>query len=550
MLKVRLRLYSMLKLELTLILKGYWMPYAAAKALAAKFCYRIRFALTVIFGPNFPNECLPEDHEEFGNYTIAPEIIAECRRLDEENREFELARTSIPPINTTTPAKDSLSSAPSQSVRKRTRRSVPQPQKQRLEPRASSVYFDPVRDCMLPGNESTEPNSRTATPEVYFNMSPTPSTRPDLASVSAESSFSSRPHSLSPSLSAFPLQTPPEEPVAPASHQSNPPQIHLTTSQFEVAMARVKKRKQPDMPNDTVSAQKKKKLAPSTSATKTSGKATNTTAASKRNTSKKKAPAKSTVPRAALRSPSPQPAVTLPAPEPMNMDNPIIVPDHTSGNESDTTIALGEDQIDKRKSYLGSYEYQNQSNNNNIEEDVCTCNCGRPHCASAPPPLQQPPHQLGSFHAHRLTFQDNTFNSNFHATSFSSGYSRGYDPLSTRTESFLRTASQLAWQEAQELRNQEAERIRHELARLDNMTDEQYELEAAEHEEEEEETPEQYAARWNAWNLMNEMGDREEVKRLDEKRKEEERKKREERQKRWDWTRRPRRGDGGFRPMC
>lgn len=82
------------------------------------------------------------------------------------------------------------------------------------------------------------------------------------------------------------------------------------------------------------------------------------------------------------------------------------------------------------------------------------------------------------------------------------------------------------------------------------MTDEQYEIEAAEQGEEVEETAEEYAARWNVWKMVNEMGDREEAKRLDEKRKEEERRKREERQKRWDWMRRPRRGDDGFRPMC
>jgi hypothetical protein len=33
---------------------GYWMPYEAARAMAATFCWRIRYALTPLFGTEFP----------------------------------------------------------------------------------------------------------------------------------------------------------------------------------------------------------------------------------------------------------------------------------------------------------------------------------------------------------------------------------------------------------------------------------------------------------------------------------------------------------------
>ncbi|RPA92805.1 hypothetical protein L873DRAFT_129082 [Choiromyces venosus 120613-1] len=59
---------------------GYWIPYEAAKALAAKFCYRIRYALTIIFGDSFPEQCLPEHHPEFGKYQIDAKIITACRQ--------------------------------------------------------------------------------------------------------------------------------------------------------------------------------------------------------------------------------------------------------------------------------------------------------------------------------------------------------------------------------------------------------------------------------------------------------------------------------------
>ena len=36
---------------------GYWVPFEAAKAVAATFCYRIRYVLVPVFGPDFVSMC-------------------------------------------------------------------------------------------------------------------------------------------------------------------------------------------------------------------------------------------------------------------------------------------------------------------------------------------------------------------------------------------------------------------------------------------------------------------------------------------------------------
>ncbi|PLN86423.1 hypothetical protein BDW42DRAFT_190013 [Aspergillus taichungensis] len=56
--------------------QGYWMPYTAARAIAATFCWKIRFALTPLFGVDFPNDCIhPGDRNLFGRMIISPQVI-------------------------------------------------------------------------------------------------------------------------------------------------------------------------------------------------------------------------------------------------------------------------------------------------------------------------------------------------------------------------------------------------------------------------------------------------------------------------------------------
>lgn len=55
---------------------GYWMPFEAAKAVAATFCWKIRFVLTPLFGLDFPSMCIPpSDRARFGKMIIDEDTI-------------------------------------------------------------------------------------------------------------------------------------------------------------------------------------------------------------------------------------------------------------------------------------------------------------------------------------------------------------------------------------------------------------------------------------------------------------------------------------------
>ncbi|KAL8989600.1 MAG: hypothetical protein Q9177_001553 [Variospora cf. flavescens] len=62
----------------SLAAQGYWMPFEAARAVAATFCYRIRYVLTPIFGLDFPAQCIPPGAPGYDSMHIAPEIIRNC----------------------------------------------------------------------------------------------------------------------------------------------------------------------------------------------------------------------------------------------------------------------------------------------------------------------------------------------------------------------------------------------------------------------------------------------------------------------------------------
>jgi hypothetical protein len=54
------------------------MPYQAAKAVAATFCYNIRWALTPVFGNDFPSMCLTPKAPTFAKFYIDPAIVRYC----------------------------------------------------------------------------------------------------------------------------------------------------------------------------------------------------------------------------------------------------------------------------------------------------------------------------------------------------------------------------------------------------------------------------------------------------------------------------------------
>ncbi|KAF2690154.1 hypothetical protein K458DRAFT_399530 [Lentithecium fluviatile CBS 122367] len=80
-----------------LVCQGYWVPYQAAKSIAATFCYNIRWALTPVFGNDFPSMCLPPSDLNYAKFLISRDIVQEC--TDETNR-FRLEGASyrlLPP---------------------------------------------------------------------------------------------------------------------------------------------------------------------------------------------------------------------------------------------------------------------------------------------------------------------------------------------------------------------------------------------------------------------------------------------------------------------
>ena len=70
------------------------MPFEAARAVCITFCYRIRWALTPIFGYNFPAECLAPDHLEFESLRISEDIVQDCmQRMTELRDDSPFPRT-------------------------------------------------------------------------------------------------------------------------------------------------------------------------------------------------------------------------------------------------------------------------------------------------------------------------------------------------------------------------------------------------------------------------------------------------------------------------
>lgn len=54
------------------------MPFEAARAVAATFCFRIRYVLTPIFGLDFPAQCIAPGAPGYDSMHISPKIIRKC----------------------------------------------------------------------------------------------------------------------------------------------------------------------------------------------------------------------------------------------------------------------------------------------------------------------------------------------------------------------------------------------------------------------------------------------------------------------------------------
>ena len=102
------------------------MPYDAAKAIAATFCYDIRFALTPVFGADFPSQCLSREQPGFSKFFIDPAIVQKCiadtDRFRREGPSYRLAGSAS--TSPTTPTRmnfDSPSWQPKTMKQRRTR---------------------------------------------------------------------------------------------------------------------------------------------------------------------------------------------------------------------------------------------------------------------------------------------------------------------------------------------------------------------------------------------------------------------------------------------
>lgn len=60
--------------------EGYWMPFEAAKAIATIFCWKIRFALIPLFGPEIVEQCVHPDHPAYKQFVIDANITKRCMR--------------------------------------------------------------------------------------------------------------------------------------------------------------------------------------------------------------------------------------------------------------------------------------------------------------------------------------------------------------------------------------------------------------------------------------------------------------------------------------
>lgn len=82
------------------------MPYEAARAMAATFCYPIRYALVPLFGPDFVSLCCHPEDPAFGRMVIDSDIVRHCTvkaqeyRAMEEDKEYAKVPLLLPTSNT------------------------------------------------------------------------------------------------------------------------------------------------------------------------------------------------------------------------------------------------------------------------------------------------------------------------------------------------------------------------------------------------------------------------------------------------------------------
>lgn len=89
------------------------MPFEAARALAARFCYPIRYALTPMFGTEFPSMCLEKGHENFGNMVLDQSVIERATRTAHYYRSLEISGDALAGTESTSTCASSTASSAS-----------------------------------------------------------------------------------------------------------------------------------------------------------------------------------------------------------------------------------------------------------------------------------------------------------------------------------------------------------------------------------------------------------------------------------------------------
>jgi hypothetical protein len=121
------------------------MPFECAKAVAATFCYNVRYALTPLFGPSFPENCLHPTDPSYGHFKIDRDIIERCtaetqlwlRRSDA--RQTPSASSRDPSEGPGTPKQDSEGTAGSLLPMWKFKKLKPKPMKKDETPESGYV---------------------------------------------------------------------------------------------------------------------------------------------------------------------------------------------------------------------------------------------------------------------------------------------------------------------------------------------------------------------------------------------------------------------------
>lgn len=185
------------------------MPFEAAKAVAATFCWNMRHALTPIFGIDFLSICIHPESDRYGDMVIDPAIT---RRCVEEARHYRVLEARTGPKNPSTNRSPVTPDSPLfphyvKQLRPKTVREYDSGSSYGTDTDNEARYYLSPR--MPPHNTWTPANTPRSTPVQDFRL---PSPQEILAGVSMTSMPAIRDHERSASSRS-------SSPVAPAKRR-------------------------------------------------------------------------------------------------------------------------------------------------------------------------------------------------------------------------------------------------------------------------------------------------------------------------------------------